>query len=104
MTSTPKPNEGTVYVSHTITPVPLRRSPSKRWEVVVETSVPEGMPHLPFNGLFDIPVETKRAGQVKKLIDTFVAGMKKRWNKRTSSDDAWLEDLRADLEKVVDEG
>ena len=103
MTSIPKPYDGTEYVSHTVTAIPLRRSPTKRWEVDVVTTVPEGMADLPFKGFFDIPV-TSTGAQTARAIDKFAEGMRKRWNKRTNTSDAWIDDLKADLKKAVDEG
>ena len=103
MTSIPKTYEGTEYVSHTVTPVPLRRSPTKRWEVVVQTATPKDVPELPFSGLFDMPVDFK-PHQAKPLIKPFIAGMRKRWNKRTSTSDTWLDAVQSDLEKAINEG
>ena len=103
MTSIPKTYEGTTYVSHTVEPVPLRRSPTKRWQVDIQVEIPEGLPDLPFSGVFDLPADFSGA-KIDRWIDSFCLGMKKRWNKRTSTSDEWIEDLKADLKKVAHEG
>ena len=102
MPTIPKTYEGTQYVSHTVEKVELRHAPSKRWSVSVKTSVPEGATELPFDGLFDIPADMKKTSQ-RRAVDTFVDGMKKRWEKRTSASSEWVEALRADLMKAIDE-
>ena len=102
MTSIPKTYEGTKYVSHTVERVELRRSPTNRWLVDVKTKTPPKMPVLPFNGFFDIPVNVKET-QVDTYINKFAEGMRKRWQKRTSEDDSWIDQLKADLKKAVNE-
>jgi hypothetical protein len=103
MTKHPKTYEGTKYVSHTIERVELRRAPVKRWKIVVDTEVPEGATPLAFEGLLDISQEASKK-EKQKEIGRFIGGMRKRWNKRTSESDAWIESLESDLVAAVDEG
>lgn len=103
MTSVPKTYEGTAYVSHTVTKIEMRRAPIKRWEVVVETSVPEGTKKLRFAGFFEIDTNLPPRA-VAPAIDKFVAGMKTRWEKRTSESATWTKKLKVSLKEAVDEG
>jgi len=103
MTSAHKVYEGTTYVSHKVTPVPLRHSPTKRWHVAITTIAPEGMTNLPVTADFDIPVTLPKRSY-EKNVDSFIAGMKSAWERRTSTSTDWLADIKSDLMKAVNAG
>lgn len=100
MISPHKVYEGTVYVSHSVSEVPLRHSPTKQWRVDVVTSSPPGMTDLPFSAVFSLDKMLPPRSH-ENAVDAFLAGLVSKWKTRTSTDTDWIAKVKKDLMEAL---